>query len=174
MGRPKLLLPFGNGTVLDRALAACAGLPVVLVTSGAVAAAIAPVESLRIVVNDEPERGMTHSLRLADAAFDPAHSLLVVPADLPFLGADLVKRVAAASSADVAYPICGARPAHPVRFSPAARALLAGLPEGDTLRALRDHPALSRTIAGEAEARSQVDIDDPAAYDGALAQLREA
>jgi molybdenum cofactor cytidylyltransferase len=173
MGRPKLLLAFGERTLIERAIAACACFETVIVASERVASTIPPAPRRQVIVNHEPRRGMTHSLRLADAAVDRTRALLVLPGDLPFVDAALIERVAHAPEADVAYPVCGHRPGHPVRFSPRARALLPRLADGDTLRLLRDEPSLTRVPAGVAEPDSQLDIDDPAAYDGALARLRE-
>jgi CTP:molybdopterin cytidylyltransferase MocA len=157
MGRAKPLLRLGEETLLERALRHCAGYPSVVVASRAVAEFAGA--HVRCLINGEPERGMTHSLRLAHAAIDPASALLVVPADLPFLDGELIARVASAPQADVVYPTWNGRPGHPVRFSVAARARLAQLPEGDTLRVLRDDPALIRRSIGPVDARTQFDID---------------
>lgn len=115
---------------------------------------------------------MTHSLRLADAVIDRQRALLVLPADLPFLRRELIEAVVRAPAADVVYPRAGPRPGHPVRFSSEARRRLGALPDGDTLRALRDDPALTRLEAGEADAVSQLDVDDEAGYARAVALLK--
>ena len=73
MGRQKLLEPIDGRSLIQRALDASAAWPTVVVASDAVAAALAAAPArtgLRVVRNDEPERGMNHSLALADAAID--------------------------------------------------------------------------------------------------------
>jgi CTP:molybdopterin cytidylyltransferase MocA len=54
------------------------------------------------------------------------------------------------------------RPGHPVRFGARARAALDALPDGDTLRRLRDDPAFSRTTFVVEDAATQRDLDTPA------------
>ena len=156
MGGQKLLLAVDGRTLLDRALAATAGYPTVVVASPAVREAVPPAAGRRVVVNAEPDRGMTHSLRIADALVDPESSLVVVLADTPLVDAALIARMAGAlGDADVAFPVRGGRPGHPVVFGPRARRALGALPEGDTLRVLRDDPRWRRI---------EVQVDGPAPF----------
>jgi CTP:molybdopterin cytidylyltransferase MocA len=55
-------------------------------------------------------------------------------------------------------------------FGPRARARIAGLPDGDTLRALRDDPGLRRVEVPETEDRAFADVDTPEDF----ARLRAA
>ena len=118
---------------------------------------------MSVIVNAEPERGMARSLALADAAIaDRSAALAVLLADTPFVDAALLERVAASlGDSDVGYPVRAGRPGHPVVFGARPRAALAGWPEGDTLRDLRDDPRWRRveiSVAGEAPF---LDVDSP-------------
>ena len=146
MGEPKLLLDVAGASLFSRALAAAAGFPRIVVASPELAAHLREEPGTRVVVNDAPERGMTHSLALADAAAsDPDAALVVLLGDTPLVDRELVRRVVAAlGEADVAYPVRDGVPGHPVVFGPRARAAIAGLPDGDTLRTLRADVRLTR------------------------------
>ena len=113
---------------------------------------------LTVIVNDEPERGMTHSLRLANAALgDPDKALVVLLADTPLVEAPLVRRVVAArGEADLAYPVL-----HGVS-GPRPRTALEHLAEGDTLRSLRDDRRWSRVEVATGDEAPYVDVDTPA------------
>jgi CTP:molybdopterin cytidylyltransferase MocA len=162
MGAPKLLLRVGERTLLERALAAAAAFPRIVVAGPEVTAALAPAPGLRVVPNDAPERGMTHSLRLAAAVAEPGAALAVVLADTPFVDAELLERVVRArGEADVAYPVRAGRPGHPVVFGPRPRAELAGLPDGDTLRDLRADPRWTRVEIPIDDDRPYIDVDTP-------------
>lgn len=163
MGAQKLLLPFAETTLLGRALEAAAEFRTVVVATTAVAAHVPPRPGLRIVVNDETERGMSRSLALASAALgDPGAPLVVLLADTPLVDATLVRRVLdERGDADVAYPFRDGVGGHPVVFGPGPRAALEKLAGGDTLRTLRDDPRWNRVeiaIGGEAP---YADVDTP-------------
>ena len=164
MGSDKLSQPLADGsTLMQRAMRACAGYPAVVVTSSALAATLEPPAGVTVVLNDEPERGMTHSLRLADERIWSGHSIAVLPADLPLANAATMRTVVEASGGvDVCYPVrANGTPGHPVVFSPEARKLLGELPEGDTLRALRENPALSRRALPIEDDAPYLDVDEP-------------
>jgi CTP:molybdopterin cytidylyltransferase MocA len=165
MGRPKLLERVGGTTLIARALAAAAGRDVVVVASAAVAAELAASgAAVRVLRNDEPERGMNHSLRLADAAIPAGEPIAVLLADLPDCDAAAVARVVDAydEHADVVVPRAAGRLGHPVVFGPGAREKIAALGEGDGLHRVRDDAALRRRIveAGDARAFDDIDTDD--------------
>ena len=117
-----------------------------------------------MVVNPEPERGMSRSLALADAAVtDREAALAVLLADTPFVDAALLALVAAAlGDADVAYPVRESQPGHPVVFGARPRAVLAGWPEGDSLRALRDDPRWRRVEVPVQDDGPFLDVATPA------------
>jgi CTP:molybdopterin cytidylyltransferase MocA len=172
MGAQKALLEIDGVRLVDRALAAAAAFPTVLVASPEVASVVAPRANLHIVVNTAPDAGMQRSLALAnDAVGERAAALAVLLVDTPLVDAALVGRVVAArGDADVAYPARDGRAGHPVVFGPRARALLAALPAGDTLRLLRDDPRLSRALLPVDDDAPFIDVDTP----GALAALARA
>lgn len=165
MGRSKIAVRFGDLTLLERALTASADFERIAVVSRANAAEMpAGRPGLRTVFNDAPERGMTHSLRLADAAIaDPEAALVVLLADTPFVDAALVRRVVTArGDADLAYPVRDGAAGHPVVFGPRPRSRLAALPDGDTLRALRADPRWTRVEVACGDERPFLDVDTPA------------
>jgi CTP:molybdopterin cytidylyltransferase MocA len=161
MGRQKLLERIDGRSLIARAVDAAAGWPTVVVASEAVAAELAAsgiAERVRIVRNDEPERGMNRSLALADAAIAGGEPIAVLLADLPDCDAATIARVlgAYADDVDVVVPEAGGRFGHPVVFGPAARRGIATLGDGDGLNRVRDAAGLRRRI---------VAVDDPRAFD---------
>ncbi len=163
-GSNKLTHPQPDGdTLLARALRACGDRPIVAVCLPETAAALVDTRA-RVIVNHDPDRGMAHSLALADAAIDPHETLAVLPADLACVEpADIDAIVAALGDADVAFPRRDdGTPGHPVLFSPLARRGIAGLPDGDTIRELRDRTDLRQAIVGRENAGPFVDVDTPA------------
>jgi|SRR5579872_1148485 len=166
MGGEKLSKSFREGTILDAVLEACADFPTVVVGSQALIDAVPRLraaryarddnEGLSVLVNAEPERGMAHSLRLANAVVSADHPIAVLLGDKPLVSAGLVERmIGELGENDVAYPVRGGTPGHPVVFSPFARALIVALRDGDTIYMVRDHDML---------ARRPVEIDDEGAY----------
>jgi molybdenum cofactor cytidylyltransferase len=174
MGSPKTALRIGAKTMLERALAATDGFERIVVVGRANANDLAagPCDA-QIVINDEPERGMTHSLQLADAALaDRDAALVVVLADTPLVDGALVACVVAArGDADLAYPVRAGVPGHPVVFGPAPRARIADLPDGDTLRALRADTRWTRVEVQVDDDRPFLDVDTPADLARARAAL---
>jgi molybdenum cofactor cytidylyltransferase len=171
MGAQKLLLPFGTTTLLGRALAAAGEFRTAIVATTAIAAHVPDRLGLRVVVNDESERGMSRSLALANAALgDPEAPLVVLLGDTPLVDAALVRRILAGlADADVAYPVRDGVGGHPVVFGPRPRTALENLARGDTLRGLRDDPRWNRVeiaIGGEAP---YTDVDTPADLERARA-----
>jgi CTP:molybdopterin cytidylyltransferase MocA len=78
MGRQKLLERIAGRTLIARVVAAAAAWPTVVVASDAVAAELARdggAGHVRIVRNNEPERGMNRSLALAIAALGEGDGL---------------------------------------------------------------------------------------------------
>lgn len=171
MGAQKLTVPLDGFTLLERALAAASDHPAVVVVGPGLAGTVRTRAGLRVVINAEPERGMTRSLALADAAVpDRTAALAVLLADTPFVDATLLERVAGAlGDADVAFPVRpDGQPGHPVVFGPRPRAALAAWPEGDSLRGLRDDPRWRRVkveVDGDAPF---LDIDSPADLERAV------
>jgi molybdenum cofactor cytidylyltransferase len=166
MGRQKLLERIAGRTLIARVVAAAAAWPTVVVASDAVAAELARdggAGHVRIVRNNEPERGMNRSLALADAAIDPAEPIAVLLGDLPDCDAATIARAIAAYDADVdvVVPQAGDRRGHPVIFGPVARRAIAALGEGDGLHRLRDASGLRRRLIDVGNAGAFEDIDTP-------------
>ena len=162
-GSQKLLERIDGVRMIDRALAACGARETIVVAAPDLVPAIASNDRHRILINAEPERGMTHSLRLANAVVDPGAALVVLLGDMPYVDLTLLERAIAAfdTTVDLVAPSGGDRPAHPVVLGPAARARLAALPEGDTLRLLRSDRALRVRALVFEDAASQRDVDLP-------------
>jgi molybdenum cofactor cytidylyltransferase len=159
-GRNKLLCSIGGETLLARAVRACAALPTGVVCSPLLEEHL-DERVVRVVLNDQPDLGMGHSVQLANACVDSAHSIAVVPADLALIEPEHVARVIAASlGVDVTYPQDGDRtPGHPVIFSPRARAGIPALSAGDTIRRLRDRESLTRRILRIEESWPYLGVD---------------
>ena len=165
-GRPKLLMPYLGIPMIEYALHAAYDWKPLVVASPAVAAYLAGRANVSVIVNEAPERGMSHSLQLADAAFPGGSALLILLGDKPRVDADLVRMVESAGrNADVAYPQRGNEPGHPVFFSAAARTRIAALPDGDSLQLLRDDPTLRHIRLAIESDGPYFDIDSPGAVD---------
>lgn len=173
MGRQKLLLPIEGETLIARAVAAAAGWPTVVVAGAEVARALGGA-AVRVVRNDAPELGMRRSLALADASIDPTEPIAVFPADLPDCDRTTLARVIDAydPTVDVVFPRRGERAGHPVVFGPDARAKIAALADGDTLRLLRDDPTLRRRTVEVTGDAAFTDIDTPADYAARIGRTR--
>ena len=89
MGRPKLLLPFRGGTLLDATIAVAVGSGVdrVVIVTGAdaeaVEASIAVDPRVSVVRNPDHRRGNMSSLLVGTASDPDAEAFIQVPGDLP-------------------------------------------------------------------------------------------
>lgn len=169
MGGGKLLLPLGSGTVLDAVLEACSGYPTVVVAAPDLAERLGQGLALwqrHVIVNDAPQRGMSHSLRLANQAISAERVIAILLGDKPLVTRELVERTIAAldASADVAFPQREGVPGHPVVLSARARGLIDELRDGDTLHSLRDDPRLLRRPVPTEDDGAYEDIDTEADY----------
>jgi CTP:molybdopterin cytidylyltransferase MocA len=164
MGSQKLLLPIEGRPLIARVVEAAAGWPRVVVAGPDIVPVLATAR-LRIVRNDAPERGMSHSLALADAVVTRNEPIAVLLGDLPDITPAAIAAVIDAydETVDVVVPRYAATFVHPVVFGPIARRKIAALPDGDTIKRLRDDPSLRRRIvAGDHSAIT--DIDTPGDY----------
>jgi xanthine dehydrogenase accessory factor len=160
MGRPKALLPLGEGTFLSAILAtlSAAGFPRPLVVTGAEAKAVdAEARRLgaKVVPNPDWEAGRFTSVRAAARAAEDA-PLLLWPVDCPAVSADTVSalgRAAAEHPDRDIVPVHGGRGGHPVLLcAGTVRSLAAAGSDGN----LRDFVR---------ERRLPVDVADPAVLD---------
>jgi CTP:molybdopterin cytidylyltransferase MocA len=126
MGRPKMLLPMGGGTLLSGVAGALlgGGLARVVVVLGCEADAVRrgaglPEDPrLRVVVNDDWPSGMASSLRRGLEGCGDAAAALVALGDQAGIMAERVKRIVGAWRPDVSLvvPVSGGRAGHPVLF----------------------------------------------------------
>ena len=95
------------------------------------------------IVNDQPDRGLSYSLKVALAALPADRNFAILYGDVP-LRTDRLERLenAFTDETDVVYPIDGVNPGYPVLFSARARAIVATLADGDTIDQARDHADL--------------------------------
>jgi molybdenum cofactor cytidylyltransferase len=98
-----------------------------------------PQASIRF--NDEPGRGMAHSLRVGLAAVPMDCDFGVLLADMPAMTRGVLAHTERLfkRGVDVAYPVdLSGRAGHPVLFSASMRPTVQALPDGDTLWRARD------------------------------------
>jgi len=145
----------------------------VVVVAGAEIATVLRDAPVGVIRNSEPERGMAHSLRLANDAIEPDEAIAVLLGDLPDIDSATIARTIDAYDAnvDVVVPRAGERYGHPVVFGPVARRRIGALPDGDSLRSLRDDPDLRRTFVELMTNAALADIDTPADYEARSARL---
>lgn len=162
MGREKLLLPFRGKPMIEYAVDAAREWHPVLVANADVAAFAGEREKIDTVLNTSPERGMAHSLALADAAVPRDVPIVVLLGDKPLVTRKLIALLVERSAgADVVFPShpVSREPGHPVIFSPRARAKIQSLPEGDTVKVLRDDSSLVRRIVETEDEGAYFDVD---------------
>jgi molybdenum cofactor cytidylyltransferase len=166
VGRQKLLMPFRGRPLIEYAIeAALRWLPVV-VCGSEVASYLAGRTGISVLVNDEPERGMSHSLALANRAIERDIAIGVLLADKPLVGEQLTETILRASrGADITYPQRDGEPGHPVILSRRARSFIDSLPPGDNVRILRDYPELSACAVENADEGAFFDIDTIEAFE---------
>jgi molybdenum cofactor cytidylyltransferase len=160
-GSQKLLHKLeGSDTLLERAIRASGAFDSVVVCSEQTLPAARALHA-HTIVNREPERGMIHSLRLANRKIDPERPILVLTADLLLIEPHHVADIAAAvEDADVVHPVrSDGTPGHPVYFSARARALIAKLRDNEPIAKLRDDPSLTRRTVTIDEAWPYRDVD---------------
>lgn len=158
-GADKLLYPLSDGTPI--ALAAVRPLIEVLPDSVAVLrpdarrlSEVLATAGMRIVVNDQAERGMGLSLSCGIAATAEADGWVIALADMPFIRIATIRAVVQTleQGAGLAAPVYYARRGHPVGFGAAFRDELLGL-EGDV--------GARGLIARHAGRLRSIEIEDP-------------
>jgi len=141
-GAPKLLLPFGEGTVIGSVVAAlgAAGVAPIVVVAGAQAEEIAAAlgEAARVVRNPDPSRGMVSSVQVGVAALpEGVGSFFIALGDQPRVrAADLLAMRAAQeqSGKGLVMPTYRGKRGHPVLVSGRYREEILRLTEEQTLR----------------------------------------
>ena len=163
-GSQKLLHKLdANDTLLERALRAAGVFNVVAVCSDATLP-VAQARGVQAILNREPERGMAHSLRLANDTIPAEHAILVLPADLLWIEPHHLTELAALANGDddVVFPMrADGTPGHPVYFSARARALIGRLADNEPIARVRDNAALLRRTVAVEDAWPFGDVDRP-------------
>lgn len=175
MGKPKLLLPWREQTILDAVLAAWNASHVdrILVVAGELAGRYAPIVTrygAELVVPKPPPAEMIESVQagLRAVGFEegPADTAwLVAPADQPCLSPELINRLLEhhdPNSPAVLLPTDGSSRGHPVLFPAEAASAALRLESGRTLRDVVARFAV-REVAW-ADSRAWADVDTPADY----------
>jgi molybdenum cofactor cytidylyltransferase len=179
MGRPKMLLPLGGGTVLAAAVQPHldAGIDRVVVVVGDRAdevvanAGIADDDDprLRVVVNGAWAEGMASSIRRGLAEAADADAVLVALGDEPGVTADRIRRLIRAwrPGVPLVAPVHDGRAGHPVLFDRALFPDLAAL-TGDVgaREVVRRHWSAAATIPAEPLADLDTEADYRAFRDG--------
>jgi CTP:molybdopterin cytidylyltransferase MocA len=175
---PKPLVPLRDRPLaayaLDAAVASRLAPVLVVVSDATVEAALGAVPGVRLVRNDEPERGISSSLQTALrtlAADESVDGVVVGLADQPLVGADAYRRVADAydAGARLAVATYGGERGNPVLVAREhwAEALALRGDEGARVL-LRRHGAVEVPCDGTGE---PTDVDTPDALAAVAARL---
>lgn len=159
MGRPKLLLPFRDGTILGSLIQALrqGGISeiVLVIAPGDEALRTWGVEAeVRVAVNPDPERGMLSTILAgisAAGAEERGEPLVVCPSDLPALLPSTVRTVLAERS-PLTVPSYRGRRGHPLVISPEL------IPE---IRTLHLDVGLRELLDRHPDRLRIVEVDDP-------------
>ena len=175
MGFDKLTASFAGEPLARRVACALLDLRPLFIATQPVADAIADLIGVGIVVT-APTAGQSETLALADASVFAEAYLAVLPCDLPFLDAERVSAFIARvpDDADLAWPVVGETPGHPVVWSPNARERIAGLPSDTPPMRVRDDAALRTVALDESDNAYVTDVDTPDAWNAAEARAMRA
>jgi molybdenum cofactor cytidylyltransferase len=179
MGKEKVLLPFGQATVLERILATLAAAGVsdrVVVLRPDLPRAIEIVQraGARFAVNPHPEEEMLLSIRIGMAELPAGlDAFFVWPADHPAVeNATLEILSRGGSPARVAVPTFETRRGHPALVGGGLKADIDAIPAGQGLRHLwRLRPEVLLEVAVP-DRGVLLDLNTPEDYDRAIANLR--
>ena len=169
MGRPKLLLPYRDGTIVGALAASLRAARVetillVIAPRDEPLRAWAADAGLLVAINPDPERGMLSTIQEGLAALGGAaglaargEALLISPADLPAVRAETIAEIVRrreAARAPLALPVWQGRHGHPLVVAPELIPEIEALdPSSSTgLRQLRDR---------HAAATLWIEVDDP-------------
>jgi CTP:molybdopterin cytidylyltransferase MocA len=164
MERDKLTSPLAGRSPLQRLAVVLQGRVVVVVTTASrLETCTQLMPNATALVNGRPQDGMTSSLRVSLEAVADYECAGVVLGDKPLLERatlGLLESIVSLSASDIVYPESEAGvPGHPVYLSRRARAHVAELPNGDTLRELRGLALLTSTAVPCEDAGAFLDID---------------
>jgi CTP:molybdopterin cytidylyltransferase MocA len=169
MGFDKTTTRLGETTPLERIAHALGKRRTILVVPTRLRAfASEMMPHAEVVTNDEPRRGMTHSLRIGLSAVPTSEPFGVLLGDMPAMTEATIAQTEAllGDGIDVAFPVrADGVPGHPVLFSARSRAVVDSLREGDTLRHARDDASLVRATWICTGASAFLDLDVPAEWE---------
>lgn len=175
MGRPKLLLPLGNGTVVGRLVDSLRNggvRRIVLVTApgGGELREWARDRELEIATNPNPERGMLSTIlkgieHLEATTMSSSGPLLISPADVPGISAQSIRRLLAAYPAaqNLIVPTYRGKRGHPLLLAPELMSELHDLDPEVGLKQIRDHHEVLEIAVADPGILS--DIDTPEDYE---------
>ncbi|NWG76551.1 MAG: nucleotidyltransferase family protein [Rubrivivax sp.] len=182
MGAFKPLLPFGEGTVIERVLSMCAEAEVgaIRVVVGWNAERLIPLlegRGVPWVRNAKFAEGMYSSLQLGVKGLpDDVEAFFVLPGDMPLVRAETFRRLAAVwgpGQARVLYPCFAGRRGHPPLIAASLiPAILGEAPAGGLRELLACHATEAHDVDCD-DPGMLVDIDTPKDYEKAV-QNRQA
>ena len=172
MGREKILLPFGDGTILERVLQTLAAASidervVVVRPDLPQSAEIARRLGARVVVNANPQEEMLLSIRLGIAELSPGvDAFFLWPADHPAVAGETLAELArAAGRPRVVLPIHAGRRGHPALVGADLIADIGAIPAGQGLRHLwRARPEVLFEVPVD-DGGVLMDLDTPEDYE---------
>lgn len=183
MGRPKLLLPLRESTVIEQTLAAWRQTPVAAIVAvvrqdDPELAAVCRRSGAEVVVPPAPPPEMRDSVALALAHVEKTHGpgdrdvWLLAPADMPNLSPQVVSLLLANHQPQqpaILVPTMAGRRGHPVLFFWPMAAEVSRLPAGEGINALTRR-SLVREVSCEAAACPAAfeDLDTPNDYEGLM------
>jgi molybdenum cofactor cytidylyltransferase len=173
MGRPKLLLPFGESTLAGSVVAALRDggveeIVLVIAAGDEDLRAWAEEEGVTLAVNPDPDRGMLSSIQEGVAALGGTDVLLLVsPADLPNLRPEtvalLLQRMRE-TGAPLGVPTHRGKRGHPLAIAPALIPEIGTLDLEIGLKQLRDRHEAELLEVEVGDAGVVEDVDTPEDY----------
>ncbi len=183
MGRPKLLLPFGGGTVIGSLVQSfrTAGIERIVIVTPPEDLPLqdwARRSGLILAINPDPERGMLSSIQEGLSAVGGAQGwrepLLISPADLPALQPETIRATLAALEATgsaLAWPTHRGKNGHPLAIGTEAVAEIPTLDPAIGLKQLRERFAGRTVEIAVDDAGAVSDVDTAEEYEALSARL---
>ena len=183
MGTRKLLLPLGEGVVLEQGIRTFreAGIQDVRVVVGHEAAALMPVltkHGVRRIDNENYREGMFSSVRAGVASLEKEiEGFFVLPADVPLVRPRTVLDLLEASreeSVAVVRPVFAGRPGHPVLLATRLATELLHWTGTGGLRSFLDAGGFSSVDVEVADENVLFDLDTPEDYEELRRRIRRS
>ena len=184
MGRPKLLLPLGNGTVVGRLVDSLRNggvrrIVLVIAPGGDELRQWAQERELEIATNPKPERGMLSTIlsgveHLKATTMPSDGPLLISPADVPGISSQSIRQLLAAypAAAKLIVPTYRGKRGHPLLLAPELISELRHLDAEVGLKQIRDHHEVLEVAVDDPGILG--DIDTPADYERLLGEARDS